>query len=226
MREMALAADWGQSRQELVPPAGMETRPACIGRARKCLMAGAVTCAIFAMAPALASAAIVAGRGIAGVKLGDTSARVVAVLGKPTSVQKHPGGEENWLWSTGPIDWVTIRAKGAQKRVEGIETSDPRQRTSRGIGVGSLLPALRRAYSSLTCKRGWLGLSFSSCWILTRIDGRRIPTNFVVINEVGTISAVDVGLIGERNLAPQLWPMSSVHSPFASALNGNGNLLG
>ncbi len=168
---------------------------------RRGVSAGAVILALFATVPAAASAAIVPGRAIAGVKLGDTPARLVAVLGKPETVQKNQG-EESWFWRQGPVAWVTVRVKGRSKTVEGIETYDRKQRTPKGTGVGSSMRALRKAYPSLTCKRGWLGVTFTSCWILTRVGGREIPTNFVFF-EGKPIGAVDIGQIGEHNLAPQ-----------------------
>jgi hypothetical protein len=168
-------------------------------RARQGLGAGALTFALFVAGPASAAAAIIPGQGVAGLKLGDSTTRVTAVLGKPVTVEKYKSGQ-NWLYNANPVDWVTIQVKGASKTVLGIETSDPKQRTSRGIGVGSSMTALRKAYPGLTCRRGWLGVRFTSCWIFTSVTGR-IPTNFVVYGS--KVETVDVGQIGERNLAPQ-----------------------
>jgi hypothetical protein len=186
---------------------GMSVRPLGLWmwrismRARHGLGAGAVTFALFVLATASAAAAINPGHGVTGLKLGDTTARVRAVLGKPATIQHNHGGEQNWLYGKGPVDWVTIISKRGHATVEGIETSDPKQKTSRGVGVGSSLGALRKAYPNVTCKKGWLGVPFTSCWILTSGAHQRIPTNFVLFKrKVGT---VDVGQIGERNLAPQ-----------------------
>src|ERR1035441_8710254 len=94
-------------------------------RARQALGVGATTLAIFVLAPAVATAAIIPGYGIAGLKLGESTARVTALLGKPGQLQKNSGGEQNWLYfGKGPVDWGTIQAKGAKKTVEGLETSD------------------------------------------------------------------------------------------------------
>jgi hypothetical protein len=171
-------------------------------RARQALGVGATTLAIFVLAPTVATATIIPGHGIAGLKLGNSTARVTALLGKPVQLQKNGGGEQNWLYGKGPVDWVTIQAQGAKKTVEGLETSDPKQRTSKGVGPGSSLAALRKAYPHLTCKKGSLGTTFLSCWILTSVKRRKIPTNFVLAPGK-RVSLVDIGQIGERNLAPQ-----------------------
>ena len=64
------------------------------------------------------------------------------------------------------------------------------------------MAALRKAYPRLTCKKGWLGHPYSSCRILTSVRGKQIPTNFR-LSRGEPVSAVDIGEIGERNLAPQ-----------------------
>jgi hypothetical protein len=154
----------------------------------------ATTLAILVLAPAVATAAIIPGYDIAGLKLGDSTARVTALLGKPGELQKNSGGEQNWLYfGKGPVDWVTIQAKGAKKTVEGLETSDPKQRTSKGVGPGSSLAALRKAYPHLTCRKGSLGTTFLSCWILTSVNGQKIPTNFVLAPGK-PVSLVDMGV--------------------------------
>jgi hypothetical protein len=163
---------------------------------------GAATLLLLASVSTSAEAAIIPGHGVAGVKLGDSSAQVRAILGKPATVQHNGGGEQNWLYATNLVDWVTlVAAERGRTTVEGIETSDPKQKTSRGVGVGSSMRALRSAYPSLSCKTSWLGVTFTSCWILTPVAGQRIPTNFVLVK--GKVGTVDVGQIGERNLAPQ-----------------------
>ena len=175
----------------------MKTKLRC---ALACQAVGLALAGVLAL-PATAAAAIVPGHGVAGVELGDSAAKVTAALGKPGSVQKYKGGQ-SWFYGNGPVWWVTIRVKGASKTVRGLETSDRKQRTSRGVGVGSSMAALRKAYHRLTCKQGWLGLPYSSCWILTSVRGKKVPTNFV-LNRGKPVSAVDIGEIGERNLAPQ-----------------------
>jgi hypothetical protein len=138
---------------------------------------------------------------VAGVKLGDSATKVTAVLGKPASVQKYKGGQ-SWFWGKGPVSWVTMRVRRGSTTVRGIETWDSKQRTSGGIGVGSSMTALPKAYPRLACKNGWLGHPYSSCWILTSVAGKKIPTNFALMRGK-LVSTVDIGEIGEHNLAPQ-----------------------
>jgi len=162
---------------------------------------GAAVFIFLASAPASAGAAIIPGRGVAGLKLGASTAQVRAILGKPATLQHNSGGEQNWLYDKNPVDWVTLVAKGSRTTVEGIETSDKTQKTPQGVGPGSSMAALKKAYPHLTCKKGWLGVPFTSCWILTSVAAHRIPTNFVLFKR--KVDTVDIGQIGERNLAPQ-----------------------
>jgi hypothetical protein len=101
-------------------------------RLRWALGTATAAATICVLAPAIATAAIIPGQGIAAPRLGDSTARVSALLGKPGQLQTNGGGEQNWLYyGKGPIDWVTAKTKGAKKTVEGMETSDPKQRTAK-----------------------------------------------------------------------------------------------
>ena len=169
---------------------------------RESLIASMVAMVLLVVAPAVGLAAIVPGYGIAGVKLDDSAAQVMAILGKPVTVQHNGGGEQNWLYDKNPVDWVTLIAKGGRTTVVGIETGDKTQKTPQGVGPGSSMAALQKAYPKLTCKKGSLGTAFLSCGIPTEVGGRSVATNFV-LGSSGPVQGVDVGQIGERNLSPQ-----------------------
>jgi hypothetical protein len=173
-------------------------------RCRACAI-GAMVLVAGGIVSATASAEIIPGVGIGGLKLGDSSARVTALFGKPGVLQKN-GGEQNWLYAPAtPVDWVAVRVKGKRKTTQGIETESRKQRTSKGIGPGSSLSALKNAYPELTCKTLALTVKFLSCWILTPIHGLKVATNFTLPHGK-PVQLVDIGCIGQVSLAPQACP--------------------
>jgi outer membrane protein assembly factor BamE (lipoprotein component of BamABCDE complex) len=72
-----------------------------LGRTIVYRAAGLASLAVLAL-PATAGAAIVPGRELAGVRLGDSATRVTAVLGKPATVQTYKGGQ-SWFYGKGPV---------------------------------------------------------------------------------------------------------------------------
>jgi hypothetical protein len=64
---------------------------------RRVLGAGATVTTICDLLPAFAGAAIVPGQSVAGLKLGDSTAKISALLGKPGTLQQNSGGEQNSL---------------------------------------------------------------------------------------------------------------------------------
>ena len=114
------------------------------------------------------------------------------MLGKPKDQQKTSSGS-SWFYehegpNAKPVDWVTF----AGRRVVGVETRDPRQRTRRGIGPGDSLKALKKAYPGVRCKPDpavkWV------CKVFTPRGKRRVVNKFVFFKS--EISVVDVGRIG------------------------------
>lgn len=138
-----------------------------------------------AMVPSAASAKIVIGEGAGGVAIGDTGTHVKQALGKPARVQGSSGGE-SWLYKS---YWITL----SHKRVRGVETRDPQQKTGKGIGPGSTLPQLRHAYPAISCKSS--SVADRVCHLSTRSGKKKIPTNFVFFD--GKIEIVDIGEVGQ-----------------------------
>ena len=101
-----------------------------------------VAAATLAAGASAATAGIVSGQGIAGVKIGDPGAKVQRALGKPQSVQTYHGGQ-SWFWhrATDKVDWVTVTTKHI---VIGLETTSRSEKTTAGVGPGSSLAALER----------------------------------------------------------------------------------
>ena len=159
------------------------------GPARPWLRIGVASCltmAVIVTAPASAAAAIVVGEGAKGLKLGDTGTTVKSVLGKPRRIQKYAGGE-SWFWKN---YWITLTTRHI---VRGIETRDPGQKTSRGIGPGSSTAALKKAYPGVKCKTSLVPDLI--CTLSTSRTGKKVRTGFVIFK--GKVSIVDIGTVGD-----------------------------
>lgn len=115
--------------------------------ATRMLVAAGVVVAAWCVTVGAAHGAIVVGRTIARVHLGDTRARVIHKLGKPSRVFH--------------IDVVTILSfeqpamevtvEGSPARVKSMTTTDHKQHTRKGIHPGSARSAVRAAYPNVKC---------------------------------------------------------------------------
>ncbi len=129
-----------------------------------------------------ASAKIVVGQGIAGVKLGESQTQVRRHLGKPAYVQPPAWGYRNPLDGQVSLDY--------HRHVNDIWTTSRRQKTNRGIGPGSSVKAARRAYPNARCYQ--YGRSTGVCVLRTRNHQRVVETDFWFR---GALSKVDIFLV-------------------------------
>ena len=91
-----------------------------------------------------ASARIVVGESIAGVKLLDSKSAVRSKLGRPTDVHKRTeSSPERWYYSD---DRLRLQIEFNKHGVHELGTSSSSQRTAKGIGPGSRFSAVARAY--------------------------------------------------------------------------------
>ncbi len=117
---------------------------------RQVIEVAATALAICALAPAVAAAKIVPGHGVAGLKLGDSTVKVMTVLGKPGQLQKNSGSEQNWLYGKDPVcggrglrrDW-SIRLGGDV--MGDLDTRESRRPISRRICRRWWPPVARRS---------------------------------------------------------------------------------
>jgi hypothetical protein len=86
---------------------------------------------------------------IRGVSLGMTRAAVVRTLGRPAHVSHRTN-------DLGPYTELTYRGLritfAFDRGVSQIESTSPRDRTARGVGVGSSEAAVRRGVHGVTCR--------------------------------------------------------------------------
>lgn len=140
---------------------------------RRLLLVLAALAAALAAAPPAALGKIVVGESIAGVKIGHGESTVRSRLGPPD--RRSDGGRGVRLWEYTEEKLVVGLWK---HRVSQVYTYNKRERTAKGIGPGSTIAAVGRAYPG-TCDR-----AFPTCTIRTprtvtqffstRIGGRRV----------------------------------------------------
>ena len=129
----------------------------------------AVVTVLLACATA-AQARIVVGVGMAGIRLGDSAASVKQKLGAPQSVMHHPGDPESIYNYTRRK--LLVRVRQGRGVIE-LNTFSAQEKTTSGLGVGSLLSAVDKAYPG-SCQ-----LEFGPhCAIAKRVNGRRTTTQF------------------------------------------------
>jgi hypothetical protein len=147
--------------------------------------------AIMAVAP-IAEANIVIGQSIAGVKLGDSEAQVTAVLGAPASKENagsaYPG-VVNIYYPTS----VGLHFSMTNGRVSDVLSFSKKQKTSKGITIGSSRAQLKRAYPQAKCAEGPSGPHSLYCAVLARFHGRKSFTSFLFGTAKGDVTEIELG---------------------------------
>jgi hypothetical protein len=140
------------------------------------------------MAP-VAHADVVVGRSVAGVRLDMTSNKVRAVLGAPV---RTVIAKDEIQGSVKRMDYGLTRVYlGRQtNRVYAIHTTSRRQRTSRGVGVGSTKAAVLRLVRGVRCET--FG-TFTSCHVGELLAGRKV-TDFA-LSRAGRVTRVTLGYV-------------------------------
>lgn len=133
-----------------------------------------------AIAPT-ASATIVIGQSIAGVKLGDTKAQVEAVLGKPEKAELSS------------LFYLDLRIGIEHGKVGGILSSTKKQKTSKGITIGSSHAQVKNAYPQANCLEGPYGPQSLYCAVTTTFHGRESYTSFLFGSTTGGVEEIELG---------------------------------
>lgn len=131
----------------------------------------------------VAHASIVIGQSAAGVKLGATQAQVKTVLGPPET----PIANE-FFYSLP----VGLRITFKHGRVQQILSYSKRQRTTKGITIGSTHAQLESAYPKATCQEGQ-NPPYVYCVVGARFQGRPSYTGFLFEAIAGPVVEVELG---------------------------------
>jgi hypothetical protein len=138
---------------------------------------------VLAVAPS-ALASVVIGQSIAGVKLGDSEAQVRQVLGAPSS-----NLDGSFLYPTS----VGLRIAFRHGRVSGVLSFSKKQRTSKGITIGSSRAHVKSAYPQATCLEGPTGPQSLYCAVVVRLHGRKSYTSFLFGTATGGVDEIELG---------------------------------
>lgn len=136
---------------------------------------------------ASAQAIIQVQRGISGVRLGMSAARVRASLGNPSKIKRGRndfGRFTEYVYEGG----ITVTFQG-NADVTAVTTTGRGDLTSRGVGVGSTETQVRKGVPAVTCETV---AGTRSCHVGALLPGRRV-TDFLLRNR--RVSRVSVGFV-------------------------------
>ncbi len=137
--------------------------------------------------PESAGAAIVIQKGIGGITISMTKAKVRSVLGAPTRVKN--GKNEFGKYTTFVYPTLTIIFQGADA-VTSVETTSRKERTAAGIGVGSTLAQVKAKVPGVKCE---LSGGIGDCHVGQFKPGKRV-TDFIV-DAKHVVKRVVVGIV-------------------------------
>jgi hypothetical protein len=152
----------------------------------------ALSCAAIMVAAPSALANIVIGQSIAGVKLGDSEAQVIALLGEPASKESAGPAYPGVVNIVYPLS-VGLHFTVTNGQVSGVLSFSKKQKTSKGITIGSSRAQMKRAYPKAKCAEGPYGPKSAYCAVLTHFHGRKSFTSFLFQTAKGGAVEIETG---------------------------------
>jgi len=133
---------------------------------------------------------IAIGRGIDGIRIGESETQLLARLGKPTSVSAPSWNYPRSLRGSVEFDYW--------HRVVDIYTSSRSARTRSAVGPGSTFKAMKRAYPGARCFAAPRGRWRRLCSVRAKQNGMRIESDFLfTANRVGMVEIFAIGNLPE-----------------------------
>jgi hypothetical protein len=139
-----------------------------------------------------AAARILPQQGIAGVKLGMIRAKVIELKGEPDAekvIRNEIIGPQRVMRYGGTK--FSFGGASANATVVGIRTVDRRERTPKGVGVGSTEAEVKAGVGGVICRTEF---GFSHCMKGLARAGNRV-TDFALDGPGGKVVAVTVGFV-------------------------------
>jgi len=149
----------------------------------------AVAAAAAALVLALpAGATIVPQQGMAGIRLGMTKAQVRSVAGPPLAIRRGTNDFGPWSEFRYPF-YVSVFFQG-NRTVTNVRTTGRKERTARGIGVGSTEAQVKARVPGVRCRT--FVAPFRECFVGEFRAGRRVTAFHI---RRGRVVRVDVGFV-------------------------------
>jgi len=148
------------------------------------MLAATATAAVAALLlPATAPALIQVDKGIAGARLGGTSAQVHAALGAPTRTRN--GNNEFGAFREETYEGGISVLYQSGRTVTSVETTGLGDRTAKGVGVGSTERAARANVPGLRCETSD---GIRVCETHAAVPGKRVTSFFIKGGKVTRVS--------------------------------------
>jgi hypothetical protein len=117
---------------------------------------------------------------------------VTAVLGPPTSKESAGPAYPNSVNLVYP-DSVGLHFSLNSRRVIDVLSFSKKQKTSKGITIGSSRAQMKRAYPKAKCAEGPYGPKSLYCAVLARFHGRKSFTSFLFGTATGGVVEIELG---------------------------------
>ena len=140
-----------------------------------------------------ASAVIVPGKGMAGVRLGQCQERVIQILGFPDRTfgsDDFAGFKSSYYYNAKALKLEFRRGAGECLVLSSIRTRGTEERTKEGVGKGTTRKALRARLKGEKCRTFRQPKKIRTCWLGSRTPSR--PLTEFRIDSKGRVNNIVV----------------------------------